>query len=66
MDVSPSDAGGVNGVKAKAGVEAVVSGVKTLTLNGVAVNITLPPRGAGVRGVIVADPCSNSKWVRDW
>ena len=45
---------------------AVVSlepGANALSIEGVDVQIDLPKKGAGVRGVIIADPCTSAKYA---
>jgi len=46
------------------GIVSVVPGQKTtLSVGGLAVEVLLPLEDAGIRGVIVADPCFQSEWI---
>ena len=47
----------------QSGLVDAVEGGNTFDVGGVKVDVRLAPRGAGVRGVIVADPCFSSEWV---
>lgn len=51
-----------NNVLASA-VVAMLPGQNRLKIGGHDVTIALPPQGAGVRGIVISDPCFSSRWV---
>ena len=45
------------------GVIDVEEGQNTITILGQQININLPVKGDGVRGIILSDPCFQSNWI---
>lgn len=41
----------------------LTSGVNKLEVAGTFIDVNLPAQGAGLRGVVIADPCFSSRWV---
>jgi len=44
-------------------VKSVTPGKNTFNIDGTSVTITVPAENAGVRGIVIADPCFSGQWV---
>jgi hypothetical protein len=46
------------------GIIDVNDGINDITIAGQSIQIKLPSKGSGVRGIIIADPCITSQWIK--